>query len=165
MKAQISENQRERAIAYNYLNLKDMYDQNNPKEIPVLLAQLKQYILNGHTWYQKNVKWTSAEDIETELESLEELRVLTEEMLVISGTYISFGSKEQKFEVNLVPFNKYLKKKSITQRVDEITYILSKMRIFLNENNITLYKEGAELLDNFVLAIQDIEERDAFDYL
>lgn len=165
MKAQISVSPAENAIAYNYLNLADLYEQFNPKELPLLLARLKQYIIDGHAWHQKNVKWTSGEDIVDEMAILEELRSVTEQMLIVSGNYISYGSKGREFEVNLVPFNKYLKKKSIPNRVEEISYTLSKMRIFLNEHNITLYKEGSEFLDNFSSAIKDIENRDAFDYL
>jgi hypothetical protein len=165
MEAQISISPAEKAIAYNYLNLRDLYDQINPKEIPLLLARLKKYIVDGHAWYQKNVHWTSEDDIEDELNALEELKEVTEQMLIVSGNYISFGSKDRSFEVNLVPFNKYLKKKNISKREDEISYVLSKMRVFLNENNITLYKEGAQFLDNFLMAITDIETRDAFDYL
>ena len=162
---QISETKETKAIAYNYSNLMDLYDVFKPKEIPLLLSRLRQYLLDGHKWYQKNVSNVSYDEISENMEFLDELKLTAEKMLIVQGNYISFGMKEKGFEVNLVPFNKFLIKKSLVVRMDEISYLQNKLRMFLHEHNITGFKEGAEFMEIFQYILSDIEEKDAFQYL
>lgn len=165
MEALRSENCTEKTIAYNYSALMDLYDIFKPKDIPLILARTKQYLIDGHKWYQKNVRNIGFDDIEPNIEFVDELKPVAEKMLLFSGTYISFASKERSFEVNLVPFDKFLKVKPIKARLEEISFTQTKLRLFLNESNITAFKELAEFLEMLNYILQDIECEDTFKYL
>lgn len=165
MNTQRSENCAEKATAYNYTNLMNLYDVFPPKEIPLLLARTRQYLLDGHKWYKKNVKNVDFDDVEENIDFVDELKLVTEQMLMINGNYISFGSKDRNFEVNLVPFNKYIKSKTISDHLDLISYMQIKLRLFLHENNITAFKECAEFFEMLSYILSDIECEDAFKYL
>lgn len=165
MNTQISATNPEKTKSFNYMNLMDLYDVFPPKEIPLILSRTRQYLIDGHKWYKKNVKNISIDDIEENLEYVEELKMTVEQMMLISGHYICFGSKERGFEVNLVPFNKYLKTKDVCDRLFETSALQNKLRLFLHENNITVYKECAEFLEVFSYIITDIEGKDPFKYL
>lgn len=165
MNTQRSENCGEKAIAYNYTNLMNLYDVFPAKEIPLLLARTRQYLLDGHKWYKKNVKNLDFDDIEENIQFIDDLKLVTEQMLMINGNYISFGSKDRGFEVNLVPFNKYLKSSTIVFHLDMISFMQIKLRLFLNEHNITAFKECAEFFELLSYIISDIECDDAFKYL
>lgn len=162
---QISSETNRKAIAYNYKNLIDLYDHVKPDQIPVTLSRLRQYLLDGHKWYSKNVKNVDSDCLEYDISDVEELKQVCVKMLVLDGNYISFASKEEKFEVNLVPLNRYLKKMDIQTRLNKLVQLQSNMRIYLHENNITCYKECSDLLDCFRDLLLRIEKGDAFDYL
>lgn len=162
---QISETKETKAIAYNYNNLLNLYNLFPAKEIPLLLSRTRQYLLDGHKWYKKNVKNVDFDDVEEDINFVEELKLVFEQMLIVNGTYISFGSKVHDFEVNLVPFNKYLKSKTILNHIDMISFTQIKLRLFLNEHNITVFKECAEFFELLSYILSDIESEDAFKYL
>lgn len=133
-----------------FTELFTLYHSYRPEIIPLELQKVKQFVMNGYNWYIKNV--SDEERIHDEhdniLTFIHRIKILSEEMIILSGPYLSLIEKEKNIEVNISPFINYLEQESIKNILDSISMVQSNMRLYLNESNILEYKACSKFMDN-----------------
>lgn len=133
-----------------FTELFNLYHAYKPDTIPLELQKVKQYVMNGYNWYIKNIKDEQRihDEYDDILTFIYNLKNLTEEMIILSGPYLSLVEKEKNIEVNISPFITYLESENIRQILDAISMAQSNMRLYLNENNIIEYKSCSKFMDD-----------------
>lgn len=133
-----------------FTELFTLYHSYRPEIIPLELQKVKQYVMNGYNWYIKNV--SNEQRIHDEygdiLTFLHRIKILSEEMIILSGPYLSLIEKEKNIEVNISPFVNYLEQEDTKSILDAISMAQSNMRLYLNESNILEYKACSKFMDD-----------------